>query len=63
MTNTEQTYILDNVEVRLTGRTASRTSRSGKLDQLVEVTPTEGCCGTWKKWVVKDQLYQVESSN
>jgi hypothetical protein len=56
------TYIFENVEVKLTGREASRALPSGKLDILVEITPVLATIGTWKKWVRMQQMFFVEQS-
>lgn len=55
----EQTYVYDNVEVRRTGRVATNTLRSGKVDEVVEVTPVDSTVGTWRKWVREDVLFKV----
>lgn len=55
----EQTYVYDNVEVRRTGRVATNKLRSGKLDEVVEVTPVDSTVGTWRKWVREDILFKV----
>ena len=55
----EPTYVYDNTEVSLTGRSANRDLPSGKIDTLVEITPTDQTIGTWKKWVTFKSLYKV----
>lgn len=55
----DMTYVLDNVEVKKTGRTASKKLRSGKVDELFEVTPVDEKIGTWKKWVRDAELFEV----
>jgi hypothetical protein len=55
------TYVLNDTEVKLTGRTASRSVPGGKQQELVEVTPAEEDNGTWKKWVPKSTLFQIHS--
>lgn len=57
----EQTYVFENVEVRKTGRKAKNKLRSGKIDELVEITPTEQSVGSWKKWVREDVLFEVQN--
>lgn len=59
MAAAEQTYVYDNVEVRKTGRKAQNKLRSGKIDELVEVTPVDSVCGSWRKWVREDVLFEV----
>lgn len=55
----EATYVFDQTEVKLTGRTAETTLRSGKIDTLHEVTPVESIVGSWKKWVDLSKLPKV----
>lgn len=55
-----KTYIYDGIEVYQTGRTAERKLSSGKLDELVEITPVDSITGTWKKWVRETELYEVK---
>lgn len=58
--DTETTYVYDNVEVMKTGRTATKDLRSGKTDELIEVTPKDTIVGAWKKWVREADLFQVK---
>lgn len=53
-------YVYDNVEVIKTGRTAKKALRSGKVDELFEVTPVESFDGVWKKWVRDSELFEVQ---
>ena len=55
----EQTYVYDNTEVRKTGRVAIKELKSGKVDQLVEITPSDPIIGAWKKWVREADLFEV----
>jgi hypothetical protein len=57
---TEKNYVYENNEVKLTGRTASKPLRSGKVDEVVEVTPVDTIVGTWKKWVRMAELFEVQ---
>jgi hypothetical protein len=60
MTETiHQTYVFEDCEVRVTGRRATKQLKSGKLDELVEITPVSSITGTWKKWVRFDTLFEV----
>ena len=66
MTTEKQTYVHDGVEVELTGRDAqkktSRRTTRGRIDGvdiLVEITPVDKETGTWKKWVKKEELYEI----
>lgn len=52
-------FVYENVEVKLTGRTAKRSLRSGKTDVIYEVTPASTQNGTWKKWVRLQELFEV----
>lgn len=54
------TYVLHDLEVRLTGRTASRPTPGSKVQELVEVTPSDENEGTWKKWVPRATLFQIQ---
>lgn len=53
-------YVYDNVEVVKTGRSAQKPLRSGKVDELFEITPVEHIDGTWKKWVREIELFEVQ---
>lgn len=55
-----QRYVYDNVEVVKTSRTAKKALRSGKVDELFEVTPVEAFDGTWRKWVREGELFEVQ---
>lgn len=56
------TYVLQDAEVKLTGRVAQRMV-AGKMSELVEVTPVDPDNGTWKKWVAKGSLYEIKDLN
>lgn len=56
----QKTYLLDDVEVVFTGRTAKRTLKNDRIDERFEVTPAEKELGSWKKWVRKTDLYEIE---
>lgn len=62
---TEKTYILEDIEVKRTGRVAKKPRRQipGRPQQpdevLVEVTPVAISQGNWKKWVPENSLYEV----
>lgn len=55
-----QSYVYENVEVKLTGRTASKKLKSGKIDELVEITPIHSIEGSWLKWVREVELFEVQ---
>lgn len=55
----EKTYVYSNVEVKMTGRNATKELKSGKTDALVEVTPVNSIDGLWKKWVRVAELFEV----
>lgn len=63
MTNTQTTYVLDDVEVRLTGRKAERQmpGPSGpRTTSIFEITPVDqDTHGDWKKWVPMSTLFEV----
>jgi hypothetical protein len=54
-----QSYVHDGTEVVKTFKKAERKLKSGKIDQVVEITPKEPQQGTWKKWVREDELFEV----
>ena len=61
----QETYVLDGIEVIKTGRVAVREkkTRSGRVPTiaekqvLVEVKPLDG---VWAKWVEESSLYKVQ---
>ena len=55
----QNTYLFEDVEVCLTGRTATRKLRSGKVDERMEISPVDSMQGVWKKWVRKTDLYEI----
>ena len=55
-----KTYLLDDVEVVFTGRVAKRTLKNNKVDERYEITPADAENGSWKKWVRKAELYEIE---
>lgn len=56
----EQTYVHEGIEVKKTGRRAQNERSSGKIDELIEVTPVDSMVGSWKKWVRPDILFEVD---
>lgn len=58
-----KTYVLNDTEVRMTGRVAKRQGPGNKETTLVEVTPADEDNGTWKKWVPMSTLFEIQSSN
>lgn len=59
-TEHETTYLHEDVEVRKTGRVATRKLRNDKIDERVEITPVDQVNGIWKKWVRLTDLYEIE---
>jgi hypothetical protein len=57
------TYVLTDVEVRLTGRRARKPAPAAgtraPTAELVEVTPIDPNNGTWKKWVPRGALFEI----
>jgi hypothetical protein len=58
------TYVYDNEEVKLTGRTAIREfqqvpNKPKVKQELVEITPADPDNGSWKKWVQRGVLFEV----
>lgn len=58
-TQSNQTYVLGDVEVKKTGRTATKTLPSGKVLIMEEITPVDEIVGRWKKWVDPTQLFII----
>lgn len=54
-----KSYVYEQSEVVLTGRSATKQLRSGKVESLYEITPKSSQVGVWKKWVAFDSLYTV----
>jgi len=53
-------YIFEHTPVVKTGRKAARRLPSGKMDELIEITPHDPDQGSWKKWVRATELYRIE---
>lgn len=62
MSDQETTYVYENTEVKKTGRVAKKELKSGSVDQLVEITPSDPIVGGWKKWVREAELFEVSAS-
>ena len=64
--NINTTFVFNDVEVKLTGRTASKvypaTARIPERTEVkVEITPADRTVnGTWKKWVKQTELYGID---
>lgn len=56
-----ETFVLGEVEVKKTGRTASKAMPGGKTMTIVEVTPASDDDGTWKKWVNPASLFTIDT--
>ena len=60
------TYLLNNIEVKPTGRKAKKEikRRIGEATSKVlhEVTPVDQELGSWKQWVSLDELFVVQES-
>jgi len=57
----KKTYVYNNTEVVLTGRTASKKLLK-TVDVLYEVKPIDGEQGSWKKWIRFTELYEIEDN-
>jgi len=55
-----KTYLLDDIEVVFTGRTAKRELKNNRIDERHEVKPANAEHGSWKKWVRLTDLYEIE---
>lgn len=53
------TYLLDDIEVVLTGRQAVRTLKNNRQDERHEIKPADAEQGTWTKWVRMTDLYAI----
>jgi hypothetical protein len=56
----QKTYLLDDVEVVFTGRTAKRKLKNDRIDERFEVKPADKELGSWTKWVRITDLYEIE---
>lgn len=56
----EKTYVSGDVEVRKTGRFATKTIPGGKTIKIVEITPVSEYDGTWKKFVQEASLFEIQ---
>lgn len=59
MSLASETYVFKNVEVRKTGRTASKELKRGKMDSLFEITPVDQTIGSWREWVRDTDLFLI----
>lgn len=69
MTESTKTFVFNNTEVKLTGRTANKelksTRRGAKANAnptvavLFEITPIDQLNGSWKKWVKMAELFEI----
>jgi hypothetical protein len=57
LSDREEHYIHDGIEVVMTGRKAERRVGS-RVAEIFEIEPADGT-GVWKKWVKLDQLYKI----
>ncbi len=58
--NDEKIFVYEGLEVKLTSRKANRTLKNNKIDEIYEITPANSEQGTWKKWIRKPDLYEIE---
>lgn len=59
----DRTYIYDALEVKWTGRKASKKKdwhRTKSITTIYEITPIDPESGSWKKWVKEEDLYKIE---
>ena len=61
-------YIYNDVEVKLTGRTATkpqkeRRSSTNNPKQLLEITNIDQTIEIWKKWVAVEEMYIIDETN
>ena len=60
----DQKYVLNDLEVKLTGRVAVKRSKTGRnpgsvISTVYEVSPADTEEGSWKKWVKFTDLYEI----
>lgn len=61
----DSTYVFGDLEVKLTGREATKTLEAkgrrteNKTFTLYEITPSDAEEGSWKKWVKITDLYEI----
>lgn len=53
-------YVYGDIEVNLTGRIATKNSKSGKELKLVEITSIDPDVN-WKKWVFISDLFEIQN--
>ncbi len=62
-----KTYVLNDTEVKLTGRVAHKElpavgrNKQPKITNLYEITPVDQETGSWKKWVRMVDLYEIKA--
>lgn len=57
----EETFVsADGVEVKKTGRTASKPGIGAKTLVMVEIQPVHEYDGLWKKWVLPTSLFHIQ---
>lgn len=54
-----ETFVHGEVEVKKTGRSATKPGIGGKKLELVEITPLNEFDGTWKKFVNPNSLLTI----
>lgn len=52
-------FVYEGVEVKKTGRKASRQGTGSRTVEMVEITPVNDYDGTWKKWVAPGALFII----
>jgi hypothetical protein len=61
-----KTFVFNNTEVKLTGRTAdkelkaTRRSTGPNITTLYEITPVDQLNGSWKKWVRMAEMFEIK---
>lgn len=53
-------FVYGNLEVRLTGKVATKKLRSGKEDTIYEIIPSNPENGSNKIWVKLTELYEIK---
>jgi hypothetical protein len=63
-----KTYVFQNTEIKLTGRTADKELKATRRTKpgtanvatLYEITPVDPLNGSWKKWVRIEELFEIK---
>lgn len=57
------TYVYEGIEVKPTGRIATKQLKRGRTLTMIEVTPYDNSIERWKKWANEEDLLQITTKN